>query len=235
MSTFFQRLQSDTQRERTALLANPLVNHALEGRLGREAYVAFLRQAYHHVRHTVPLLMAAGARLPVERSALRNALAEYVAEELGHEEWILEDIANCGYSPEEARASLPNAATEQMVAYAYYIIDRVNPLGFFGMVHVLEGTSVSIADRAARCIAAATDLPMTAFTYLTSHGSLDAEHVRFFEDLMNGIENPQEQDLIVHCARRFYRLYSDVFSAVAAEHTELPSESTLQVKAHEFC
>ena len=214
---FFQTLVTETSRERAQLLDNALVHKALAGEMCVEQYVAFLCQAYHHVKHTVPLLMAAGSRIPEEHEWLRNALAEYVEEELGHQEWILNDIAACGYDREKARHSSPNRATEMMIAYAYYMIDRVDPIGFFGMVHVLEGTSVTVADEAASCIARSTGLPQKAFSYLTSHGALDVEHVKFFEDLMNNIECAQQQKLIVHCAKNFYHLYGEVYSSVAAE------------------
>lgn len=212
--SFFEQLQAATAPQRAKLLANPLVGQALAGELTRERYVAFLCQAYHHVRHTVPLLMAAGSRLPPDKEWLRSALAEYIEEELGHQEWVLNDIGACGYDIELARHSKPNPATELMVAYAYHVIDRVNPVGFFGMVHVLEGTSITVADAAARCIAESTGLPRKAFTYLTSHGALDVEHVKFFEDLMNRIEDVADQQLIVHCANMFYRLYGDVYSSI---------------------
>ena len=147
--SFFQTLQDSTQPERGLLLASPLIQEAVAGSMSRDQYVAFLCQAYHHVKHTVPLMMAAGSRIPHDQEWLREALAEYVEEEIGHQEWILNDIAACGCDPEKARHSTPNRATEMMVAYAYHVIDRVNPLGFFGMVHVLEGTSISVADQAA--------------------------------------------------------------------------------------
>ena len=215
--SFFQMLLDETSRERAQLLDNTLVHQAMAGEMCLEQYVAFLCQAYHHVKHTIPLLMAAGSRIPQEHEWLRMALAEYVEEELGHQEWILNDIAACGYDKEKVRNSTPNRATEMMVAYAYYVIDRVDPVGFFGMVHVLEGTSVVVADEAAKCIANSTGLPKKAFSYLTSHGALDIEHVKFFENLMDKIENPHQQKLIVHCARNFYHLYGDVYSSVAAE------------------
>jgi len=215
--SFFQMLLDETSRERAQLLDNALVHQAMAGEMCLEQYVAFLCQAYHHVKHTIPLLMAAGSRIPQEHEWLRMALAEYVEEELGHQEWILNDIAACGYDKEKVRNSTPNRATEMMVAYAYYVIDRVDPVGFFGMVHVLEGTSVVVADEAAKCIANSTGLPKKAFSYLTSHGALDIEHVKFFENLMDKVENPYQQKLIVHCARNFYHLYGDVYSSVAAE------------------
>jgi pyrroloquinoline quinone (PQQ) biosynthesis protein C len=214
---FFQTLQDSTQAERAQLLDNPLVNQALAGTMGRDQYVAFLCQAFHHVKHTVPLMMAAGSRLPQDKEWLRVALAEYVDEEIGHQEWILNDIVASGYDGEKARNSTPNRATEMMVAYAYHMIDRGNPMGFFGMVHVLEGTSITVADQAAASIAKSTGLPKKAFSYLTSHGALDIEHVKFFEDLMNKITDPHDQQCIVHCARNFYHLYADVYRSVAAE------------------
>jgi hypothetical protein len=98
-----------------------------------------------------------------------------------------------------------------MVSYAYDSIQRVSPLSFFGMVNVLEGTSIMLADKAATTIRTKLDLPKNAFSYLTSHGALDLEHIDFFAGLMNRIEDAQEQQIIIHAARRFYRLYGAIF------------------------
>ena len=86
----------------------------------------------------------------------------------------------------------------------------MNPAGFLGMVHVLEGTSSAIATPAAGVIARTLELPAAAFTYLTSHGALDQEHVRFFENTVNGLR-PEDQEHVVHVAKRVYRLYGDIF------------------------
>lgn len=217
---FFNQLQASTQTEREHLLTAPIITKSLKKELTLDEYVAFLVQAYHHVKHTVPLLMAVGARIPEEKEWLRNAVAEYIEEELGHQEWILNDIEACGYDKEKARHSQPNIETELMVAYAYDMVNRVNPLGFFGMVHVLEGTSINVADNAASNIRESLGLPKKAFTYLTSHGALDLEHVKFFEDLMNQISDPKEQAQIIHCAKVFYRLYGDVFRSVKGEQAK---------------
>ncbi|MGD9954198.1 MAG: TenA family transcriptional regulator, partial [Burkholderiales bacterium] len=181
------------------------------GQVTRDQYLAFLGEAYHHVKHTVPLLMACGSRLPASQGWLRDAIGHYIAEETGHEEWILSDIAASGGDAGTVRAGQPAPATELMVAYAYDTIARRNPVGFFGMVHVLEGTSQAIASRAAQVIQSRLGLAPEAFTYLTSHGSLDQEHVRFFAGLMDRIDARADQDAIVHVARMMYRLYGDVF------------------------
>jgi pyrroloquinoline quinone (PQQ) biosynthesis protein C len=207
---FHDELERRTAAERAELLAAPAIADCLAGRVTRARYVAFLRQAYHHVKHTVPLLEACGRRFGGERAALRNAIAHYIAEETGHEHWILDDLRACGDDAEDARRTPPALATELMVAYVYDYIARVHPAGFFGMVHVLEGTSSALATRAAQSIARALGLPPCAFTYLASHGALDQEHVRFFADTVNAM-TPEEQEHVVHVAKRVYRLYGDIF------------------------
>lgn len=222
---FFNTLQQSTEPDRQALFAVPVIQDALKGDIVAGQYIAFLSQAYHHVKHTVPLLMACGSRLDQKHEWLRTAIAEYIDEEIGHEEWILSDIEACGGDPAEVRLSRPHASTELMVAYAYHQIDRGNPVGFFGMVHVLEGTSTALATNAAATMQRALGLPSTAFSYLTSHGSLDLEHVRFFEGLMNRLNDEDDKASVIHCARMIYRLYGDIFKNLPARERALEMES----------
>ncbi len=212
--TFFHTLQDRTAAERDHLLTAPVLQLAVDGRLELHTYIAFLTQAYHHVKHTVPLLMACGARLPERHEWLRSAIAEYIEEELGHQEWILNDLAACGADPEAVRHGQPALATELMVAYVYDRIARHNPVSFFGMVNVLEGTSIALATRAASAIRGSLGLPPAAFSYLNSHGSLDIEHMRFFEDLMNRLDADEDREAVVHTARVVYRLYGDMFRSL---------------------
>jgi pyrroloquinoline quinone (PQQ) biosynthesis protein C len=220
---FFDALNEQTAAQRHELLSAPIIAAAMEGNISLGEYVDFLSQAYHHVKHTVPLLMATGARLPESHEWLRVAVAEYIEEETGHQEWILNDITACGFDAEAVRHGQPRLATELMVSYAWDTVSRINPLGFFGMVHVLEGTSISIADRAAERIRSSLGLPKKAFSYLYSHGALDLEHVKFFEGLMNRISDQREQAQIIHSARVFYTLYGNIFRSLG--------EATPQVMA----
>jgi len=215
---FFDALVSETELERQELLSAPIIARCLQGQIDADDYVAFLVQAYHHVKHTVPLMMAVGSRLPGDKEWVRTAIAEYIEEEIGHQEWILNDIQNCGYDKEAVRNGQPSPATELMVAYAYDMAQRVDPMGFFGMVHVLEGTSINLADKVADSVKGKLGLPQNAFSYLYSHGSLDQDHVAFFEGLMNKIKDQQDQRVIVHACRMFYQLYGNIFRTLSADH-----------------
>ncbi len=166
------------------------------------------------MKHTVPLMQHAKARLSDRQRWLEPAFDEYIAEESGHELWILDDIAAAGGDADAVRTGEPRMATEFMVAYAYDFIQRVNPVGFFGMVFVLEGTSTHLATAGAEAIARSLKLPPTCFRYLTSHGSLDIEHMRFFEPLVNRVEDAGDQAAIVHMAQRMFVLFADMFRAI---------------------
>ena len=221
--SFFERLQRETANERASLVAAPIIERALRGETSLASYRAFLHEAFHHVRHTVPLLRACRARLPEQLSWMYPALDEYIADEQGHDQWILDDFAACGGDPSVVRNGDPSPATELMVAYAYDTIARRNPVAFFGMVLVLEGTSVALALSAADRIQASLGLPDKAFTYLRSHGELDREHTQHLAALLDRLDDPADQAAIVHAASMFYRLYGDIFRSLP-----LPSPVTAE-------
>lgn len=212
--SFFQRLVEETADERQALFTVPQIVDGLAGRISLATYVAYLTEAYHHVSHTVPLMQAARAGLGADHARFRDALDEYIEEEKGHERWILNDIRACGADPDAAAASPPRPATQAMVDYAYRMIREVNPMGFFGMVLVLEGVSVQIATQGAAAVQKSLGLPPQAFSYLTSHGALDVSHMAFFQGLMDQVEDPDDQAAIIVAAKRIFRLFADVFRAI---------------------
>ena len=218
---FYKKLQEQTVRERDNLFNLGIIRQSLAGNVSRETYIAFLIEAYHHVKHTVPLLMACGSHLPERLEWLREAVVKYIQEETGHQEWILNDIAACGADKEKVRNGRPSLPTELMVAYAYDTVNRNNPVGFFGMVQVLEGTSIALALQAAEAIQESLGLPNQAFTYLKSHGALDIEHMAFFESLMNRITSKNDQEAVLHGARVFYKLYAEIFLSLPSSEKRL--------------
>ncbi|MBU2977388.1 iron-containing redox enzyme family protein [Alteromonas sp. C1M14] len=216
--SFYNQLQQQTQTARQYLLDAPIIRRCFHGDITLDDYIAFLQQAFHHVKYTVPLMMATGAKLDDEKEWLREAVGEYIEEEMGHQEWILNDLAACNIDKNQVRTSQPSYATELMVAYAFDAIARKHPLYFFGMVFVLEGTSIALADNAAKHIGQKLALPPQAFSYLTSHGALDQDHIVFFQGLMDKITDPKEQAMIIHSANMFYRLYGNIFYDLSPHH-----------------
>ncbi|MBA4723147.1 MAG: iron-containing redox enzyme family protein [Alcanivorax sp.] len=211
---FFDTLQQQTQDARAYLMRAPVLAAIPEGRFNLDSYRYFLTQAYHHVKHTVPLMMACGARLPARLEWVREALVEYIQDEYGHQEWILNDLTVTGTDAEAIRHGRPDLPIELMVAWLYDAIQRGNPMSFFGMVHVLEGTSIALATPLGEQVQKGLHLPKEAFSYLYSHGALDQEHFQFFTRLMNGIESNADQQAVIHASRVVYRLYGDMLHQI---------------------
>lgn len=216
--TFYERLLAETEADRQDFQSIGLIQHAVAKGVTPTMYAKYLEQAYHHVRFTVPLLELALDKCEVSETAYANALAEYIDEEKGHDEWILDDIRAMGHDAEAVRHGQGNFSNRMMIAYAHYAIEHVNPYCLLGMVHVLEGMSVELAQKAAASIREGFgDNPPNAFSYLTSHGALDVEHVQFFEDLVNGIGNPEIENLIIGAAKDFYKLFGNMFRELEAD------------------
>lgn len=209
--SFFQTLQDATRTERETLFNLPVIRQALAGQVTLGSYRAFLTQAYYHVRHTVPLMMACGARLPARLEWLRGAVCEYIEDEYGHEQWILNDLRACDADADAVRDGAPGLPIELMVAYLYDLIARGNPVGLFGMVNVLEGTSIALATHAAGSIQQRLGLPAEAFSYLSSHGSLDIGHMETYRKLMDRLDDPDDQAAVIKASKVVYGLYTEMF------------------------
>ena len=175
--TLHEQLARETAADREFLLAAPVIQRCLAGDVTRELYVAFLTQAYHHVRHTVPLLMAVGSRLPDRHAWLRDSVLHYLEEETGHDAVDPQRHRGRGRRPRGGGRVAAGGRDRGDGRLRVRHGDASQPVGFFGMVHVLEGTSVSLALNAADRIKSTLALPTSAFTYLRSHGELDKEHV----------------------------------------------------------
>ena len=92
------------------------------------------------------------------------------------------------------------------------------------MVLVLEGTSVEVASRAGESLQQSLGLEPDAFTYLTSHGALDVDHTDFYANLVNSLDDPADQQALIHAARVFYRLYGDIFRSLEQRFLHAPAE-----------
>ena len=117
---------------------NAVVNGwSAEGTLGI-AYPALLVETYHYVRHSCALMDRARERLSDDFAALRDYLAVHRAEEYGHEQWLLDDLAALGHDRAAVAASEPLAETVALVGDQLYVIDFLHPAGLLGYVYVME-------------------------------------------------------------------------------------------------
>ncbi|MDP5053464.1 MAG: iron-containing redox enzyme family protein, partial [Congregibacter sp.] len=109
--SFYEQLLKETQSGKDYLLGAPIIDDVFDGRFNKDTYLAFLHQAYNHVRHTAPLLAAAQQHLRPDQQWVSKALEDYIEEEAGHEVWILNDIEACGENRQLWAEKPPEFAT----------------------------------------------------------------------------------------------------------------------------
>ena len=208
-------------RERLAFLRGSRKCEAgLAGTICRETYIDYLTQAYHHVRHTVPLMIEARERL-AHRPELVAALDEYIAEETGHEEWILKDIAAAG-----GDARPPAAAGRARQRRRWSITPMpASGTGTRWRFSVWSTCSRASAWRSPRAVPGpwpnAWDYPPEALTYLNSHGALDQSHMRFLEGLVNTFEDNSDRTAVIGMAREIFGLFGAMFASIDMEPVDV--------------
>jgi long-chain acyl-CoA synthetase len=214
----FDRLQAALVEDQRRFLSIPFLEIILEERdFPMAAYVDFLWQSYHHVKHTVRLLSAAASRHPNED--VRSILLNYIQEERGHQEWVLDDLQAFGIDRQKVMTSRPYPSCEAMVAYVYSAIHFANAWSMFGMIWVLEGTSVIVATKFADLVRKQHHLSPHHLKYLTTHGEADIEHTKFFAQSINKyLTEERDFEDVLWAAKITYRLWGNLFEDHTRNH-----------------
>ncbi|HEX7054788.1 MAG TPA: iron-containing redox enzyme family protein [Burkholderiales bacterium] len=201
--SFFITLVEMTDASRRELEALPKIHSMMHHGLQLAEYRALLHDLYHIVWHFCPVMAAAAARCDDRFREVRYELYERIEEEKGHETWVLEDIEALGGDVALARANPPSAPVQAMIAFNYYGAERVHPCSVLGMLYMLEVVASvyggKVSDSIARAIGREVDAG--GFRFLSSHASMDVEHMAKLNRLVKTIDDAEAQAAIVNSTR----------------------------------
>ena len=162
-----------------------------------ELFPDYLFRLYGSVRASVPLMRTARARAvelapgcPVAR-ALVPYLDDHIEEELGHDEWLLDDMEALGFERADVvgRPASPDVA--EMVGTYYYWVLHGHPVALLSYFSVVEGNPVrtDTLDR----VAATTSIPREALRCIYRHAELDPHHSEEVDRLIDHLPLTAEQ------------------------------------------
>jgi pyrroloquinoline quinone (PQQ) biosynthesis protein C len=211
--SFFITLVESSDVQRRAIETMPRVQAMMHKGLTLPEYRAFLRDLFHIVWHFCPIMAVAAARCGDELKNIRYELYERIEEEKGHEDWVLEDIVEVG-GEKNARAAAPSPPVQAMIGYNYYAAERVHPCSVLGMLYVLEVIASVYGGKAADSIARAIgrDPGKGGFRFLSSHATMDAEHMAQLNVLLKTIADPAAQAAIIDSTRVNFHQFSQLFA-----------------------
>ncbi len=211
--SFFITLVEDSDASRRAIESSPKVQSMIHKGLSLPEYRAFLRDLYHIVWHFCPIMATAAARCDDRLRNIRYDLYERIEEEKGHEEWVLEDIKAVG-GDMNVQAAVPSAPVQAMIGFNYYAAERVHPCSVLGMLYVLEVVASvyggKVADAIARAIGRETGAG--GFRFLSSHATMDADHMAKLNVLLKTIGDPAAQAAIINATRVNFYQFGQLFS-----------------------
>src|SRR2546422_487894 len=192
-----------TDSARRGLEEIPKMHTMIHQGLKLPEYRAFLHDLYHIVWHFCPTMAAAASRLNDRYRQVRYDLYQRIEEEKGHEAWVLEDIETMGGDVAGARVNPPSAPVQAMIAFNYYAAERQHPCSVLGMLYMLEVVSSVYAGRVSDSIAHAIgrNVEGGGFKFLSSHSSMDQDHVAKLNVLLKTIEGRDAQEAIVNSTR----------------------------------
>jgi len=148
----------------------------------KKIYPLLLCHTFHYVKYSVPLLRAY-SRIEGIDAGVKKYYISHAEEEQGHEEWILDDLANLGYPRDLARKTVPLSCIVSLVGTQLYLIEEARWASLLSYMYVLESDPVSVAT--VKYLSENFDIPMSALQTFLRHGEDDIEHSKRLSEVVD--------------------------------------------------
>ena len=139
------------------------------------------------------------ARATASSDPVADGLADYlephIEEELGHDEWVLEDLEVLGVDRTNVLSRVPSPAVACMIGSQYYWALHYHPVAVLGYMTVTEGypTPPKLIER----LIGSTGLPRGAFRTLMEHAELDPDHGDELDQVLDTLPLSRELEEVV--------------------------------------
>lgn len=161
-------------------------------------YRDYLLVTYSIIRSSVPLMQAAYDRcFDLQDIRLLQELRKYykkhIKEEMGHDEWILDDLESIGVTRQVSLFRKPLQSVAELVGAQYYWIYHWHPVCLLGYISFLEGNPPG--RNLIKQLQKITGYPETGFRTLIKHSDLDPHHREELNELLQvlPLNSKQEQ------------------------------------------
>jgi pyrroloquinoline quinone (PQQ) biosynthesis protein C len=164
-----------------------------------QLYAGYLVSCHAILRATIPLLQMAHREALTRDDAASRTLAAYleqhIREEVGEDEWLLQDLEVLGVDRSTVLARVPSPTVARLVGAQYYWVLHAHPVSVLGYLAALERQPPSrefIDDLIRR-----TGHDAAAFRTLIAHADLDPLHRDELDELLDHAQLTSEQWALV--------------------------------------
>jgi pyrroloquinoline quinone (PQQ) biosynthesis protein C len=164
-----------------------------------QLYVDYLVACHGILRATIPLMQTAHREALSRQDEASRELAVYlekhIEEEVGEDEWLLQDLEVLGVERSQVLSHVPSANVACLIGAQYYWVLHAHPIAILGFLAALEREPPSrefIDELIAR-----TGHEATAFRTLIAHADRDLDHRDELDELLDRLRLTSEQWLLV--------------------------------------
>ncbi len=219
MLSFFSELVLGTDEDRRAFETHLAVVAAVADGLSVERYKALLLELYHVVWHFNPVCAVAASRLGTPGAdslqPMRHFLYEHMHEEMGHENWVLNDLQAFGVTPEAARSHAPGIYTLALNGYNHWSASQRNPCSVLGMLYALEVIASVYGGPFASALRERLLIDGDAgVSFISSHATMDAQHMADLRAVLNRLDEPSALASVTESVRVNFHHFTQIMAAV---------------------
>ena len=204
-----------------AFQQSPAIAAIADGRFTIAHYKSILREIYYYARENPQIQALAAVYFRGEDRGMVRPFFRHALSEIGHDRLALDDLAALGETVSEIPHQQPLPSTIGMVAYPFYQIQHLNPVGYLGYLFFLEFTPTSAADRYMAYLTK-IGVPAGAQTFLNEHAKVDIQHNKWMEGYAESlIRTDADLESVVYAMRVTGSLYARMLDG-AMRHAESP-------------
>ena len=201
-----------------------IVSDALAGQSASADYIAYLTNVYHYARFSPVIMAAAASRACTTHEKLATYLLHHAAEEQGHEQWALEDLAKLGVPAAAVARCRPVPACAAMVGYVHNLATTANPVAIMGWMYILEAVGADIGTTAGEQLGAAHSQAAAPTRFVAGHGEADTDHtVEITAQIEAHIQTSIDRADVCETARVVSYLYTTMFRQIGDEQVQWAS------------
>lgn len=197
------------------------IRRMMSGELTIPEYRAMCREVFHHTRENPQLQALATVYFRGRQRDAVRMFYKHAASEIGHDQLALNDFATLGGDASAVPYENPLPATSALLAYGFYQIYNLSPVGYLGYLFFLEFTptrsGAGMMDALARI-----GVPRGAMTFLKDHTEIDVGHNKMMELYVDRlVRSGQDVDRIEYSMRTtgylYERMLTEAIRSAAAE------------------
>ncbi len=196
------------------------IRRMMEGELTIPEYRGMLREVFHHTRENPQLQALATVYFRGRQRDLVRPFYKHAASEIGHDQLALNDYVTLGGDAAAVPYENPLPATSALLAYGFYQIYNLNPIGYLGYLYFLEFTptrsGASMMDALANC-----GVPRNAMTFLNDHTEIDVGHNKMMELYVDRLAaSDADLDCIEYAMKTTAYLYEHMLTSAIRSASE---------------